>query len=209
MISTESIKKYSLFFPGNWIDHEDRDWAFRIYLLLSLVENQFSEAVIAQSLYKSVTPTDYLELIKTWDDENTKYNMCVRSMYAKLCVYALDGIGKLLGVLSEDPCLPKSAKDYCRDFENRFGIIRDIRNSLQHLEDRARGLGPKNKKIDTNVYVLGGLKDNKFCATIANGSCGEIEISEEMLVTVKEIIQKIINSFTWIGLGGVRIPPKS
>ena len=207
-MSMEQNKEYHLNFPGNWIEHEDRNWAYKIHLLLSLVESQFSEAVVAHGLYKSVTPSDYRKLLETWNDENTKCQNRLRSMYAKLYVYALDGVGKLLRVLGEGPYLPNAAKMACEGFEFRFGIVREIRNSLQHIEDRARGLGPHNKIIDANVFVLGNLVNNRFCATLSGGRCGEIEISEDVLIATKDIIQNIINSFGWIGLGDVRIPPK-
>ena len=133
-------------------------------------------------------------------------------MHAKTFLYALDSIGKFFNVLCKSKNIPQDcckAKDI---FESAFPDLREVRNSTAHREDRSRGLGrkgqPLNPKPVSNrlIHAPGGgaliidsLNDNRFGSTLANGNYGEIEVSIESLLTARNCIQTVINSFRWTG----------
>ncbi|MXF14398.1 hypothetical protein FQ010_27010, partial [Escherichia coli] len=76
-----------------------------------------------------------------------------------------------------------------------FPDLRGVRNSTQHREDRARGLGvgrepkPLNLQPISNTFInapqgaliLNNLNGTKFGSTMSDGHYGEVDISPESL----------------------------
>ena len=62
-------------------------------------------------------------------------------LYARAFLYALDAFDKFLGVLSETKGSPEEVAKLHERMELAFPHLRGVRNSAQHLEDRARSLG--------------------------------------------------------------------
>ncbi|MCE9931933.1 hypothetical protein, partial [Obesumbacterium proteus] len=134
-------------------------------------------------------------------------------LYAKSFLYALDTIDKFLKVLSEENGAPEIIKKLHAKFGDDFPDLRGVRNSAQHLEDRARGLGagklPKPlqlQPVDNGFVVapqgalmLSNLLGTKLGYTMANGYYGEVDISEESMSKITSILQEVFNSFTWKG----------
>lgn len=132
-------------------------------------------------------------------------------MYAKAFLYSLDMLSKLIRVLSEKEGIPKEINEISQSFTSRFPSLKGVRDSEQHIEDRVRGLGRKQKqlklkpvnnsliKADGGVLALGNLNGNKFGSTMADGHYGEVEVSIDSLNFVRDSIQKILDSFNWRG----------
>lgn len=134
-------------------------------------------------------------------------------LYAKSFLYALDTIDKFLKVLSEENGAPEIIKKLHAKVGTDFPNLRGVRNSAQHLEDRARGLGagklPKPlqlQPVDNGFVVapqgalmLSNLFGTKFGCTMANGHYGEVEISEESMSKITSILQEVFDSFAWKG----------
>ncbi|ENK7103022.1 hypothetical protein AB3Y58_000655 [Enterobacter kobei] len=134
-------------------------------------------------------------------------------LYAKSFLYALDAIDKFLKVISEENDAPEIIKKLHGKMGDDFPNLRDVRNSAQHLEDRARGLGagkiPKPlvlQPMDNGFVVapqgalmLSNLFGTKLGYTMANGHYGEVDISEESMSKITIILQEVFNSFPWKG----------
>lgn len=134
-------------------------------------------------------------------------------LYAKSFLYALDTIDKFLKVLSEEDGAPEIIKKLHAKIVDEFPNLRGVRNSAQHLEDRARGLGagkvPKLLELqpmDNGFYVapqgalmLSNLNDTRLGYTMSNGHYGEVDISEESMSKITTILQEVYNSFPWKG----------
>jgi hypothetical protein len=84
-------------------------------------------------------------------------------------------------------------------------MLRDLRNSLHHIEDRLRGLRLGGKTIPTSLLVLGAFRDNCFGATGAEGRYVEVELSNSILVQAFAIVEDLIWCFDWLGPGNTRI----
>lgn len=134
-------------------------------------------------------------------------------LHAKSFLNALDTIDKFLKVISEENGAPPEIKRLHARIADDFPNLRAVRNSAQHLEDRARGLGagrePKPlelQPIDNGFVVspegalmLGNLFGTKFGYTMADGHYGEVDVSEDSMLKITTIIQEVFNSFSWIG----------
>lgn len=83
------------------------------------------------------------------------------------------------------------------------------------MEDRSRGLGRNQKQplklkpIKNNMIyseggalVLNSLNGNNYGNTMADGHYGEVEVSIESLIFIRDCIQEIINSLKWKGPKG-------
>lgn len=187
----------SLGLPGPWIDHPDRDWAFLVRMLLDKIIDQLSEAHIVLHLFKEKS-----ELVS----QSTEVDQRLRHVYAKSFVYALDTITQIVRVLEKQEQLSEVASHQCKRFLSKFGELRGLRNSLQHIEDRLRGIGRDRKSIPSNLLVLGAFRDNNYYgATTSDGRYVEIEISDSVLTEAYSIIKDLVWCFDWLGSGEVQL----
>ncbi|EPO9638512.1 hypothetical protein G3W18_08175 [Klebsiella pneumoniae] len=134
-------------------------------------------------------------------------------LHAKSFLYALDTIDKFLKVMSDESGAPQEIKLLHTQIANDFPNLRGVRNSTQHLEDRARGLGagrspqPLNLQPVNNgsilapqgALILSSLNGTKFGCTMADGHFGEVDVSPESMGKLQSIIQKTFNAFEWNG----------
>ncbi len=140
-----------------------------------------------------------------------KYRL--KFLHAKSFINALDTIDKFLKVISEENGAPAEIKRLHARIADDFPNLRGVRNSAQHLEDRARGLGagrePKPLQLQpfdngfivapAGALMLSNLHGTKLGYTMADGHYGEVDVSEESMLKVTTIIQEVFNSFSWIG----------
>lgn len=138
-------------------------------------------------------------------------------MHARAFLYALDTFDKLLGVLAKEKDVPEQVTQFHTQFIEAFPHLRGVRNTVQHIEDRARGLGagfrgqpPKPldlKPISNwiadapagNVLILNALSGSKYGSTMADGNYGEIDVSVESMQLLQKILEGVLQSFKWTG----------
>lgn len=135
-------------------------------------------------------------------------------IYARTFLSALDAIDRSLKVISENELAPRNIKNLHEKIESEFPDLRAIRNSAQHLEDRARGLGAgkkpkplefqpvKNSLVvsQQGALLLECLQGSKLGYTMADGDYGEIDVSVDSMSKITSIIQDVFNSFSWQGV---------
>lgn len=138
-----------------------------------------------------------LHILEKIEEIKSPYESCLNKLYAKVFVYALNNIEKLIFKLPKDEKNQVCIKKLIDNYRNYFGYLKHIRDSAMHIEDRGRGLNRNKERIDTNLLIIGGFLDNRFTFTGEDGKQYEVEISENTLDIAREIIQKIINSYTW------------
>jgi hypothetical protein len=136
-------------------------------------------------------------------------------LYAKACLYALDTIAKALRTLARMPGLPAAVAQARDGFEARFPTLVAVRDSAHHPEDRIRGVrgrAGRETPIVTQpilsdvihapgggVVVLDMLDNNRYGGTLADGTYGEVEISAETVAGAQQVIQQIVDAFSWRG----------
>lgn len=140
------------------------------------------------------------------------HNHCLIFIYAKSFLYALDTIEKFIKVLSGEAGIPEMVKIKYKQISVEFPDLKEVRNTTQHLEDRARGLGAWKKPMElkpiSNAFIiapqgclaLNNLHGTKFGTTMANGNYGEVDVSLESLIKIQKIIQDILDAFEWQGI---------
>ena len=210
VMDTHSLRQFDLHFPGHWIEAPDRDWAFDNQHVLSLIEMLFREAVVAYSLFRPLVIPGTTEEILQQRENESPYDGCLNSIYAKAFVFALDGIQKILSRLCEFLEPPQVVKSLVEEYEKEFGHLRYVRDSAIHIEDRGRGMKKPSgrvgirsqKRVPANIILLGCLKAThtatNYCFTGEDGKQHEVEISEAELLKAKRIIQAIIYSYQWV-----------
>lgn len=135
-------------------------------------------------------------------------------IYARAFLYALDSFEKFFGVLSREEGVPAEVAKLHVKIGEAFPDLRNVRNSVQHLEDRSRGLGagrdPKPldlKPVDNNmvnapnggVLILNSLNGSKYGSTMADGHYGEVDVSPESMERLQKILQSTLELFNWHG----------
>jgi hypothetical protein len=209
-MDTHSLRQFDLHFPGHWIEGPDRDWAYENQHLLSLIQTLFREAVAAYSMFRPPVILNTIEEILQQRENESPYEGCLNSIYAKAFVFALDGIQKLLSRLCEFLEPPQDVKSLVEEYEKEFGHHRYVRDSAIHIEDRGRGMKKPSgrvgrrsqERVPANIFLLGCLKvtttATNYCFTGEDGKQHEVEISEAELLKAKRIIQAIIYSYPWV-----------
>jgi hypothetical protein len=134
-------------------------------------------------------------------------------IYARSFLYAIDSFDKFLKVLSATDGVPSEISTQYDELGKAFPALRGVRNTAQHMEDRARGLGagtnPKPldlKPIDNNmvkapggVLMLNCLNGTKYGNTMADGHYGEVDVSPSSMDALHAIFQQVIALFKWKG----------
>ncbi|MGV3470013.1 hypothetical protein [Limnobacter sp.] len=135
-------------------------------------------------------------------------------IYARTFLYALDAFDKFLGVLAKDPNVPAEVATYHEKVAEVFPHLRGVRNTAQHLEDRARGLGAGRnpqpldlKPIDNGLIsapgggalVLNCLNGSRYGSTMSDGHYGEVDVSPESMQHLQKILEGVFSSFKWCG----------
>lgn len=134
-------------------------------------------------------------------------------LHAKSFLYALDTIDKFLKVISQEVGAPQKIGEIHAKISKEFPNLRGVRNSSQHLEDRARGLGAGNPPKPLNLQpinngfgsspqgalMLNNLWGSKFGSTMSDGHYGEVDVSPESMSKIQLIIEQVYESFEWYG----------
>ncbi|HKI52086.1 MAG TPA: hypothetical protein VJ995_08435 [Geothermobacteraceae bacterium] len=191
-MNLEELTQFDLCFPGHWIEGDDRAWAAENLLALRYIKGLFEEAVAAYSKFDPITIENHEEKFY----EST-YSRCLNNIYAKAFVFALDGINKFLLKLCEHLQPPEQVITFKAEYESHFGHLKHIRDSAIHIENRGRGKTRKEVPLNARIIVLGGFADRHFTFTGEDGKQYEIEIFQGTLLSAKEIIQGVINAYSW------------
>ena len=137
-------------------------------------------------------------------------------IHAHTVVYALDGVGKTLGVLARESYLPRTVDQAHVNYQARLPGLTPVRDSAHHLEDRGRGLGKGGKQLQLQpitteaihapgggVLVLDSLENDDLCFTGSDGAYHRVEISATSVRIAQEGVQQVLDVLPWQG------PPRS
>jgi hypothetical protein len=200
------LDRLVLSLPAPWIDHVDRDFASNVESILSCAADQFNDALVACEMFK---PFDHQLTQEPFDVgcEREPREGHLRSIYARAYLYSLDATRAFVVVLSRQPGISPPTVAACDSFIQRYGYIRGMRNSLQHIEERVQGKGSHDKTLPVGLLIQGSFIGRRFCVTTDSGQHAEVEISEQFAEAARTALLEIIWSFDWLHVGNVRAKP--
>jgi hypothetical protein len=126
-------------------------------------------------------------------------------MHAHSFVYAVDSFGRFLDELCDYNVIPEAVRTIRDGFNDRLPMVRKIRNSAVHAEDRSRGFGSaddkrKGKKMQVTGFLgLSNLEGNNLCYTIDDGSYQRVAITADTLSVLVETLNKALLALPWKG----------
>ena len=129
-------------------------------------------------------------------------------IYAKSFLYSLDTIAKLINTLSDQIVDSTEVSKIKSMMGEKFPDLLHVRDSSHHIEDRVLGKHRKKiielQSIDSDgiktgggVLVLSHLSGSSFSCTMYDGHLGKVDVTRETLNIVRDIIQRVIDSFKW------------
>jgi len=133
------------------------------------------------------------------------YSHKVPFLHAHSFVYAVDSFGKFLDELCDYDVVPQTVREARDEFNRRLPMVRKIRNSALHIEDRSRRYAStqdkkKGKRMDVQGFLgLSNLEGNLLCYTIDDGTYQKIPIAQETLQVLVETINQALRAFPWKG----------
>jgi len=134
-------------------------------------------------------------------------------IHARSFLYALDLFEKFLTALKQTPGVPREIKQIRKEFLAAFPDLKGVRDTAQHMEDRARlrsssksskplELKPIDNhivKAEGGVLILNSLIGTKYGNTMSDGHYGEVDVSPESMEKLRDIFQRIVDLFAWKG----------
>lgn len=130
-------------------------------------------------------------------------------IFAKAFIHALDLFGKFLGDIAEDQAAPNDIQDIRDRYFEALPDLQEVRNSIQHAEDRSKGMvrGRKIdlKKIDKSKFPVGaglinsGLYGNKYGTTMKDGHYGAVDITADTIMIMRCALLEVYCTFEWKG----------
>jgi hypothetical protein len=136
---------------------------------------------------------------------------------AKSFIHALDLFGKFLGDIAEDVCAPDGVTDTRTKYFKALPDLQEVRNSIQHAEDRSKGMHRSKKidikKVDESKFPIDGaalvksaLINKKFVLTMADGHYGAVDITADSLLVMRDSLLEVYSAFEWTG--GAQVFPR-
>ncbi|WP_454775756.1 hypothetical protein [Janthinobacterium tructae] len=133
-------------------------------------------------------------------------------IYAYSFLQSATAFSNLLTVLCKKKNVPETVLALKTKMVEFFPDLQEVRNSVQHVEDRVRGLGRNEKtplqikpgpygseKAERGPLVLSSLNNDVFSNTMADGGFGSVEISQRSMEHLQSIFQATLQAFTWDG----------
>lgn len=197
----------SSFSPDDW--ERDRAHRSEIQEALTKARGGFSHDHYMETYFEA----EVIHKREKWSQghipRELKHNVVF--IYARAFLYAMDAFDKFLTVLSKTAGVPPEIAQLSNKMNEHFPDLRGVRNSAQHQEDRARGLGVRGAKIDLKpidntlvkapggVLMLNCLNGSKYGSTMADGHYGEVDVSPESMERLQSVLIEVLNCFNWSG----------
>lgn len=191
--------------PGQWIDGDDRNVASDIHLYFDSAVDAFNEAVVAQRSFETYIE-QFLRAESTVElQAASRTDRYRRLIFSKAFVFALDELRQFIGVIAGTPSIPEEAILLCNRFADDYAVVRRVRNSLHHPEERIQGIGPGKKPIDSILRALAVTNERRFGALTERCIVEYVPITHDYLEGVRECLLNLIWAFPWLGVGNQRL----
>lgn len=129
----------------------------------------------------------------------SEFKTAKTAIYSKAFVSALDSVGKLIGALSKENGAPHSVIAIADEFYAGIPGLVELRNSIQHIEDRAVGVfSYRAEPDDSSSRFFSSFAGDTFFATGRKGANDGVNISLETLEFTLYIINKVVASYHWV-----------
>ena len=131
-------------------------------------------------------------------------------LHARSFVTALESIRKAFEAMKELPGVPSAVAEIVQRIDDDIPAMKHVRDSIQHGEDRVRGL-MRGKPIELKpvdnelvsapggVVIYDALNGTRFGCTLADGEYGEVDISAATAARVAAELQEVVEAFHWHG----------
>lgn len=172
-------------------------------------------AALNMELYRDVSDRVDIEVKRErWSSGSAPraYRMRPAFLHARSFVYALDHLGRMLTVISEEAGAPLTVGAEVAALYSAFPTLVGVRDTAHHMEDRGRGLDKwgdplvlqpaQNAMVSApngGALILDCLSDNRYGCTMADGHFGEVEVSEKSLRVAQRCLQGVLDGFGWSG----------
>ena len=141
-----------------------------------------------------------------------EYRRRLPTLHARSFVLALAQIERALRVMAQlDTGGAKAAVTAAyEDFKAGLPTIVDVRDSIEHAEDRMRSLGKRERRLTLQpiensmisapgggVLVGDSLNGRMYGSTVADGSYVEVEISDASVEIARAAVQRVLDTLPW------------
>jgi hypothetical protein len=158
----------------------------------------------------NTTAAVYRDLLPARPGWPRAYLMRVSELHARSFVNSVFGIRQRLELLNKENRLRPRGIAELERIKALVPNLKDVRDTLAHTYERERrrgGQGKNNKPFLTpDGLVLGVLKGQTYVTTGPTGQRCRIDITEGTFTSLQEVVQNVIDSFEWQGVGLLAYP---
>lgn len=132
-------------------------------------------------------------------------------LHAQTFVSALAQVGRALRTLARLDLGDVHAEVLaaCSDYDTAIPGLKNVRDSVEHAEDRLRGRNRKGQKLSLasvatsaiqapgGVLIGGMLNGRSFGWTVDDGSYQEVEVSDATIEAARAAVQRALDALPW------------
>lgn len=132
-------------------------------------------------------------IFQRWAPLRAAVNVQIRAF-----VSALGRAGRLLAWFARNESIPEEVRVKARLLDQAIPRLREIRNSVEHIEDRERGLGPRQRPIPgiDGSFHIWTLHGNNYRILLEDGCYGIISVSKETIVAANKAITPFMEAMS-------------
>jgi hypothetical protein len=199
-------------YPGEFLNLSNDDVADDVFILITTMEDEVQDAALVLGQYEKQRNRwvrGLAEGVRVLGKPGRDATRRLAFIYARYFVYALVAVGNCLNqICSEHYGLVDQIGPIRDSFKRALPALWDIRHSMIHIEDRARGLGRPDRRgrrpklqPSNSILVLGLLRLDRSMldCTDADGKMRSIEVSRATLGVAVGALQSAINALPWRG----------
>jgi len=148
-----------------------------------------------------------------WEAGELPYFCAVRLpfLHARNFTISLAQLKRALAALAKIDTGParKAIVEALDGLDRAIPALKEVRDSVEHVEDRRRGLGRDKKKLPAvpfdGTFIVGGanlqigeaLRGDRFGTTASDGSFVEVEVSDATLEAARAAAQAVFDALPW------------
>ncbi|MBZ7923088.1 hypothetical protein LAC81_14955 [Ensifer adhaerens] len=123
-------------------------------------------------------------------------------IYAQAFISAIDMFGRLLEQTIPPDGKEQALSEIVDEFRSNHPHVRGVRNTIQHMDERYKGLKRERGRLSPinlqeGMLMLSMPTSETYGGTMDNGAYGQVEISFYTLLSMRDALIKLYDLYEW------------
>src|SRR5690606_12806212 len=142
------------------------------------------------------------------------YELQLATLHARSFLFTMDRLRRIVNALACEPSAPSGVLAAKESLGALLPHVKDVRDTSAHIDERSAGHRRNGKPLDLQpsdddfvsgegvalcLEVLSGPRGNRFGSTTSDGLYRTVEVSAEVLLGARDVVQQVLDAFEWTG----------